>query len=352
MGYEHPSTTAYTHPSSRAYTHPSSNPYTHPSTGGGFDRITGGGENPLQAGHFIEILYPSHPFYNYLGSGKGKVINVGATGATVDYDDSGTHNSGGGISLTDEDVGWRRISSLPDLQYIPTASSIFDTDDFIQTDVPSSTSSVGNSSITDRDEGQTAKALYAMAYTTGSGNAVVGSLHEMDNIYTNVSGVDVVTLTSEDDTGNSLVAAVSDGMPNTNRGTGWEIVTWLPTGWSLVDSYPDGSAGRNNNRFEKIGNRVGPTIVHTFSSALPAGSYSITIDRDDSYSRSVKIFLPSSVTWNEASTSSQFSVANANVSPTGVTQCDFVSTSSLSWIRMEIANDGPRVEGIKLYKER
>ena len=93
-------------------------------------------------------------------------------------------------------------------------------------------------------------------------------------------------------------------------------------------------------------------MKYIFDSALPAGSYSITILRADSLTRNVQVQLSHDALWNGVITSSGFNIANANVSPSGVTQCDFTTTSPSTYIMLKPMSDGVEVEGIKLYQER
>lgn len=63
----------------------------------------------LVVGTSITILRDTHPFYGQTGI----VVNVGATGASVDYDGDGERELDGGIALSTEGVNWAVSGTTP-----------------------------------------------------------------------------------------------------------------------------------------------------------------------------------------------------------------------------------------------
>ena len=76
---------------------------------------------PVSVGDRIKVLYPSHPYYDQIGV----VVSVSSSGFTMDYDDppDGQHESGGGLSLAGEGVGWVKVTTAPPTTQAPTTQA-------------------------------------------------------------------------------------------------------------------------------------------------------------------------------------------------------------------------------------
>lgn len=77
----------------------------------------------LQVNEWVKILRETHPYYDQ----TGRVEAISATGATIDYDGDGFHESGGGISLSTEGTNWEVV---PDPSGLITPT--FEKDDEVQ----------------------------------------------------------------------------------------------------------------------------------------------------------------------------------------------------------------------------